>query len=82
MNSIENNLEYEIQYLERRLKSSNETYTFWANKEAYERKYPQFSGGRGYGYLRFLKRRRKDAYADVQYFSEKLEKVKAKLFFT
>lgn len=65
--------DFEIKFLQLKLKCAQEAVTFWSEKEKKERADPQFSGKIEHGYLHALKRYRKVAQSDVEYFSEKLK---------
>lgn len=81
MSLAEIKLEFEIKDLERKLESAKKDLDFWSSKESQEKTKPSIPGTHGYGYVRFLKQKRKSAQDDIKYYSEKLEKSKAKLLF-
>jgi ribosomal protein S4 len=78
---VEAKLKFEIEYLERRLQSSIRAFEFWKTREDAEKHNPSVPGTPGCNYIRFLKRKRKEASSDIQYYRNKLNEARSKLLF-
>jgi len=57
------------------LNCAKESVSFWTNKEREERQDPRFKGEPHYRYLNFVKHKRKEAQAEVEYFQSELDKL-------
>lgn len=68
-------MDINVLLLNTHLNCAKESVSFWSKKESEERQDPRFKGEPHYRYLNFVKHKRKEAQAEVEYYQSELKKL-------